>query len=285
MQIANPLETILVELPTIKDYHSSSHLCYNMLKKIARNAVVSLFSKEDETPKRFAPFGEICLPYFKMGAIDSLDLFGLDELILFSFYWKNKDRYKRVLDIGGNIGLHSILLSKSGYEVQVFEPDATHFNVLSNNLKLNGCANVSLHKAAVSCRNGTAEFTRVLGNTTSSHLSGSKKPYGELETYSVEVLDIKELITRCDLIKMDVEGHEKDILLDLCIDHFKKTDVIVEIGSFENAQHIFEHLKKIKVNAFSQKIGWRKVQTIEDMPMNHREGSLFITLKEEMPWS
>jgi len=32
----------------------------------------------------YGPFGVISLPYFKMGAIDSLDLFGLDEMIIFS---------------------------------------------------------------------------------------------------------------------------------------------------------------------------------------------------------
>ena len=36
-----------------------------------------------------AELGTIVLPYEKMGAIDSIDLFGLDELLMFSFYYRN----------------------------------------------------------------------------------------------------------------------------------------------------------------------------------------------------
>ena len=56
----------------------------------------------------FGPFGEISLPYFKMGAIDSHDLFGLDEMIIFSYYYNNKNKYKKVSDLGANIGLSLI---------------------------------------------------------------------------------------------------------------------------------------------------------------------------------
>lgn len=284
MQLTQSLETILLELPSIKEFHNTSNSCYHLIKKIAREEVASRFSKREQVLQKLGPFGEIVFPYFKMGAIDSLDLFGLDELIIFSFYWKNRDRYKRVLDIGGNIGLHSIILSKCGYEVKVFEPDLVHYKELVNNLKANQCNNVTPYNAAVSNYNGTARFTRVLGNTTSSHLSGSKNPYGDLEEVVVTVVDIKDLIKDVDLIKMDVEGHEKAILLDLSYDHWKGVDAIVEIGSADNAKCVFEHLKKIGVNAFSQKIGWKRVECLEDMPTSHRDGSLFISVKNEMNW-
>src|SRR5437016_1885028 len=70
----------------------------------------------DAAPRaiRFGPFGELTLPYRRMGAIDSIDLFGLDELIIFSFYWANRKRYRRTVDIGANIGVHSILMARCG---------------------------------------------------------------------------------------------------------------------------------------------------------------------------
>src|SRR5690349_11853642 len=75
------------------------------------------------TPIPFGPFGPLALPYRRMGAIDSVDLFGLDELILFAFYWANRSRYRRSVDIGANIGLHSIVMARCGLAVRSFEPD------------------------------------------------------------------------------------------------------------------------------------------------------------------
>ena len=42
--------------------------------------------------------GNLNFPYFEMGSIDSVKLFGIDELILFSFYYANRTRYKKTLD-------------------------------------------------------------------------------------------------------------------------------------------------------------------------------------------
>ena len=40
-------------------------------------------------------------------------------------------------DIGANIGLHTIVLSKLGYKVDSYEPDEKHFKLLIKNLKKN----------------------------------------------------------------------------------------------------------------------------------------------------
>src|SRR3546814_20413787 len=84
-----------------------------------------------------------------MGNIDSLDLFGIDELIVFAFYWANRDRYRTALDLGANIGLHSIILDRCGYRVTAFEPDPETAEELRRNLVRNGCSNVEVHEAAV----------------------------------------------------------------------------------------------------------------------------------------
>src|SRR5947207_6307227 len=122
----------------------------------------------------FGRFGALTLPYRRMGAIDSIDLFGLDELIIFAFYWANRARYRRSVDIGANIGLHSIVMARCGFAVRAFEPDPVHIEMLRANLALNGVSGVEVVEAAVSDRNGTTEFVRVKGNTTGSHLSGAK---------------------------------------------------------------------------------------------------------------
>ena len=84
------------------------------------------FSGTESTRKPFGPVGPLSLPYFEMGAVTSLDLFGLDELILFAFYNANRERYRRVVDFGTNLGLHTIVLARCGFDVRSFEPDPVH---------------------------------------------------------------------------------------------------------------------------------------------------------------
>ena len=234
----------------------------------------------------FGPFGEISLPYFKMGAIDSLDLFGLDEMIIFSYYYNNKNKYKKVSDLGANIGLHSILMSKSGYQVEAYEPDPTHIEMLEKNFKLNSIDLVNLNQVAVSDVDYKGKFVRVLGITTSSHIAGAKdNAYGDLETYDVDVVSAKEIFKNSDFIKMDVEGEEAKIISSTTKENWENVDMILEVGTESNKKVIYDHLKSIDVNMFSQKLAWKKVQVIEDIPASYKEGSLFVTLDNQMLWS
>jgi FkbM family methyltransferase len=283
---ASIMENLILTLPTVTGHHAPTAGLYGLLKTLARREVEQLFSGTNGSGTDFKPFGHLHLPYHKMGAVDSLNLFDLDELIIFSFYWANRDNYSRALDIGANIGLHSILMSKLGMTVRSFEPDPVHFAILKRNLELNGCTKVQADNAAVSSQSGVHEFTRVCGNTTGSHLTGSKpNPYGELEKFQVRVESIGPLLRSADLVKLDAEGHEKEILLATRPADWRKTDALVEIGSAENTAEVYQHFHGTGVNLFSQKTNWQLVRAIADMPTSHHDGSVFITYKTEMPWN
>jgi hypothetical protein len=83
---------------------------------------------------------------------------------------------------------------------------------------------------------------------------------------------------------MDVEGQEQNIISKTDKSDWLDTDMIVEIGTFENAEKILNHLNNISVNCFSQKNNWKKVYKLEQMPINHKEGSLFISIDKKMYW-
>lgn len=279
------LDDLIQTLPAVPDRHAPGAPLYTLLKQVARREVEALFGAPEAKARGFGPFGEIAFPYFNMGAVDSLSLFDLDELVLFSFYHQNRARYRRVLDVGANVGLHSVVLDRCGFEVRCFEPDPTHFAQLQKNLALNGCWNATPNQAAVSRADGTLEFVRVLGNTTGSHLAGAKaSPYGELERFPVRVAAIGPLLDWADLVKMDVEGHEAEILLGTARGHWERTDGVVEIGTPANAAAVFDHFRGLGVNLFAQKTGWGRVNDLADMPTSYRDGSLFITCRDEMPW-
>ena len=264
--------------------HVPSTKLYQLIKGLVRPEFERAFSSPAGEPQPFWKFGPLSLPYTKMGAIDSIDLFGLDELIIFSFYHANRGRYRRAIDVGGNLGLHSFVLSRCGLEVRTFEPDPWHFGLLSKNMAANGTSSVKPFQAAVSVSEGEAQFVRVLGNTTGSHLAGAKDSYGKKEFFTVKTQAIAPLLEWADLAKIDAEGHEKELLLAATPAVMAKTDIMVEVGSVENAAAIFSHFKAMGVNMFAQKIGWKPAASAADLPTSHRDGSLFISAKAEMPW-
>ena len=100
------LNDLIERLPDCAAQHSPSEDIYRSLKVGVIEAVAARFDGIGPDPVSLPPFGDIVFPYVQLGNIDSLDLFGLDELILFAFYWRNRTCYRKVVDFGANLGLH-----------------------------------------------------------------------------------------------------------------------------------------------------------------------------------
>lgn len=232
---------------------------------------------------------QVEIPSVSFGAVSSVDLFGLDELIIFSFYQANRSKYSRVADLGANIGLHSLVLAAMGMTVEAYEPDPNHTVIAKRVLSSPDIsASVTwIEKAVVPNSNSTPEieFVRVVGNTTSSHVAGAKSaPYGDLETFSVKTESLQNIAVKAQLIKMDVEGLEADLLESLSGPSFEGTDFMLEVGTLENAERIFNLGRDLGINMFSQKTNWKLVKTLSDVPVGYKEGSLFATKEAGMNW-
>jgi hypothetical protein len=72
----NTLGEIIASLPMINQYHNHNTSLYRVLEKLARQEAEQLFTSSTSEEKSFGPLGHFYFPYFKMGAIDSVDLFG-----------------------------------------------------------------------------------------------------------------------------------------------------------------------------------------------------------------
>jgi FkbM family methyltransferase len=280
------LGDLISKLPGLASFHARTSEPYARIEKERQRLLAaSVFGSPTPQPEPLGTFGDVVFPYTRMGAVDSLDLFGLDELIIFSFYATNRHRYHRAVDIGANLGLHSLLMSRCGWEVRAYEPDPHHASLLRRNMELNNADRVELIQSAVSNENGTATFVRVLGNTTSSHLSGAKEgAYGELESFEVRVEGISGIIADADFVKMDAEGQEAIIICATTREDWEHADIMVEVGTAANADAIYRHLARMGVNCFSQKSGWHLVGSAEEMPTHYTDGSLFISTLPAMPW-
>ena len=231
----------------------------------------------------FGPFGPIRFPYHSMGKVDTLALFGLDtEMEIFALYWHHRLQWKRVLDIGANLGLHSILMSRLGWHVSAYEPDPAHFEHLVDNLVANNCVNVTPVCAAVHTSNGSANFVRVLNNQTGNHLEGYKASYGPRETIVVKTVDCRDLWSAFDFAKIDCEGNEAELAATMTIDDMRTFSCVMEVRNEANAKDIFEHFGAIDVPVWSQKREWARVTRLDDMPKLNREGSIYIGHRP--PW-
>ena len=146
-------------------------------------------------------------PYY--AAVDD----GVDD-DLSRFFHRNLGPEAVVFDVGANIGVTTLILSQVVRSGTVFAVEAGRQNyaLLSENVEGNGCSNVEPIFAAVSSRSGTLEFSEntAFGGVVEGLRLGSSR-------YSVESVTIDDLVEdrdleRVDLLKIDVEGHEDDVL-------------------------------------------------------------------------
>ena len=222
------------------------------------------------------------IPFVSFGAVTSDNLFDDKEQVIFDFFEANAKRYRKALDIGANIGVHSILMARHGWEVWAFEPDPEHVAILSTNVWNHEQSGfIGVRERAVSDHEGTETFVRVKGNTTGSHLKGDKQPYGELEEFEVPVVDCRPLFAWADFAKIDCEGHEARLLLTVRPEN--RCEFMVEVGNRANAEAIYEHFMRMDVPMWTQKTAWHDVRTIHDMPQHHSEGALFIGKEKPFP--
>lgn len=221
----------------------------------------------------------IKFPYRSLGNVDSVNALSLFELFLFNFYKNNPFSYKRVLDLGANLGLHTLVLAKSGMNVTCYEPDPMVFDKLSENIRINMLKDcVTAVNRAVTPLGGEVEFVRVLDNLTGSHISGFKDSYGPREVFRVQSDSFGMLLKSFDFCKLDVEGLEAELILSTLSSDWDNTDAFVELDGTRN-DDIFNHLSLSGVNMYSQKNCFFKVESPDQLPVTYREGNVFISKK------
>lgn len=280
------LSPYMDELTSNTNSHNKESQFYADIEKRLLQEVKVAYSKASAPQISIDQGIELSIPFFDMGSVNTTHLFGLDEVMILAFYKANKNRYKKVLDLGANVGLHSIALNKLGMDVTCFEADPQTFSQLESNLKLNQATSVHPINAAAGSYDGFAEFTRVCGNLTGSHLSGAKpNPYGKLERFDVTVVNIGAIAANFDFIKIDIEGQEADVLTSISISDAQRIDFMLEVNGDDNAEIIFDYVKQAKMNIFPQHLAWQKVETLDQLPRSYKDGSVFISSKSTVPWS
>lgn len=114
------------------------------------------------------------------------------------------------LDIGANVGTYTVLSSKvCGARTHAFEPDPGTIGHLRRNVAANGIEDrVVLHETALGAADGKAHFT--VGHDTTNRIAAEGDT--QVRTVRLAKLDTIPEARRACFIKLDVEGHEADVL-------------------------------------------------------------------------
>lgn len=121
------------------------------------------------------------------------------------------------VDVGASTGWFSCLFAARGYVVHAFEPNPNVLPRLRQNMALNG-ASATIHAAAASSASGHAAFhyNKHLKLTSGGTLNRAEclAPTGREVVRTARLDDLWQdgAIANPSLLKIDVEGHEIDVL-------------------------------------------------------------------------
>jgi FkbM family methyltransferase len=119
------------------------------------------------------------------------------------------------VDVGAHIGFYTLLLSQrvgGGGQVYAFEPETTNFQLLSRNVQLNHCTNVTLEDSAVSDAAGRASLYVNEHNRGDPRLAPLASGGRSVVVRTVALDNYFNGRRKPDIIKIDVQGAEWRVL-------------------------------------------------------------------------
>ncbi|SDD09373.1 methyltransferase, FkbM family [Variovorax sp. CF079] len=174
-----------------------------------------------------------------------------------------------MLDVGANIGNHSIFMSRYFEAVHAIEPNPRSYEVLALNANL--AENIHCHQVAASDTNGTLRFEQEAGNIGGTYvLPEGWQPTGKAmelpcRRLDEEVADVRDV----RLVKIDVEGHEYAAIQGMKGILDRDSPILV----FE--QHFGEFVDgKSKVVELLRSYGYTEFHSIDRIPSTHNAGKL-----------
>jgi FkbM family methyltransferase len=186
------------------------------------------------------------------------------EIMLDGYYEKDllaamvelvPDKNGTFLDIGANIGNHSIYLSKHFRRVISFEPVPRNCWIFKANRHLNRASNITLVEKGLSSKPGQLYFGCDDPMQTNTGLHDSKNGSEDEETAEVvrgddtlQALGVSNVVG----VKIDVEGHEPEVIRGL--EATLRSDrpmVFWEAFSRESASHSEKILRELGYTKFS----------------------------------
>jgi len=207
-----------------------------------------LFAKKDNLfalkhAKRYVPGvyknGSLTLQY-----CDALSFYYEYRDIFMSkiYHFNSESKTPIIIDAGGYIGL-TTLYYKQVYpnaNITVFEPDPYIYNILERNIRTNNTKNVSLFNQGLGVKNGILPFYPDGADGGTIHNAGQSR---QIE---VEIVKLSDYINKpIDMLKMNIEGMEKEVFEDIEKKLHFINEIIFEYHFFHNLPQSLGHILQI----------------------------------------
>lgn len=155
-----------------------------------------------------------------------------------------------LMDVGANVGHHTLFASTIAKEVHAFEPFPEVASQIHEKIRVNLLTNVHIHEVGLGEANETLPYSVPLSdkNTgTGSFVAGKK---GRLNTLDLPIVIGDEYLeslhlSKLDFIKMDIEGYEPQAIRGLRKTLYKYRPIVFfewtsnELGAFVEVKTLF----------------------------------------------
>ncbi len=193
----------------------------------------------------------------KIRTLPSTDIHVFTEIWLMNEYLKHGIKIKKediVIDIGSHIGLFSTLASHFCEKGKIicYEPNKENYKLLLENKQNNNLENVKINNLAVSSKSGYVKLFLHDKDFSSHGLHKQSDSWVNVKAITLKEIFENNNITKCDFLKMDCEGTEYEILMNLDDTCLKKIEKICfEFHNIENNPFsINDVIKKLNLNGF-----------------------------------
>jgi FkbM family methyltransferase len=197
----------------------ADNLSYKLLGRLRRRA-----TREDDFQRIVVPINDVCgLRVISTGRFELTQLDAIRTLITSpeGIGGKSIDRQGTFIDVGANIGLYTMALSKFFKNTIAFEASPLTFKILEVNLALSGAAKAQCFCQGISDQTRQATlFTPANGNLGWASVNADRHAPGTPGSEVTVNLDTLDNLSKklgfegssVSLIKIDVEGHEAEVL-------------------------------------------------------------------------
>lgn len=145
-------------------------------------------------------------------------------------------------DIGANIGQHSLFMSNYSSGIHAFEPFAPVRGRLEHHIALNSLNNITVHPLGLGQETKTEVFyapegsNQGIGSFIEESQSKGNTAIGELQLANGDEYFEQQQITDAKLVKIDVEGLEKEVIHGLSKTFTSQRPVIACEISYEESR-------------------------------------------------
>ena len=180
-----------------------------------------------------------------------------DEFILVFFDKYVKDN-SVILDIGGNIGNHSLYwaIVRKAQAIHTFEPYKILYDHICKHVEINNLENIiTVHNNGIGAENTKAQ-PNVLYYDNMGGSSITPSSEGSINIFTLDSVELN--VNRIDLIKIDTEGHEYNVLLGAknTIVKYSPT-IILEIFDKKEKDERYD-----EINSLLEEIGYSCIDSI-----------------------